>query len=84
MKIQVNHIMWWEVKDCCTNQCKSNNFKFLSMLRLLIVLDFVIFYLLVRYVYLVLIEKYPSVTDSGNVCQLFVCSALTLSKKVTL
>ena len=54
------------------------------MLRLLIVLDFVIFYLLVRYVYLVLIEKYPSVTDRGNVCQLFVCSALTLSKKVTL
>ena len=54
------------------------------MFRLSIVLEFVIFYLLVRYVYFLLIEKYSSVTCSDNACQLFVCSALTLSQEVTL
>ena len=32
MKIQVIYIVWWEVKDCCKDQCKSNNFIFAFIL----------------------------------------------------
>ena len=65
MKIQVNHIMSWDVN--------------VSMFRLLIVLNFVIFTYRVG-VYLLLIDKYSSVTYSDNVCLL----SSDLSKKVTL
>ena len=43
MKIEFNHIMSWEVKDCCKNRFKSDSSKLISMFRLLIVLRFVIF-----------------------------------------
>ena len=61
MKIQVNYIMSWEAKDCFKNWCKSNNFIFVSMFRLLIVLNF----LLIDFnMYLHLIEKDSSVRSS--------------------
>ena len=65
MKIQVNHFMSREIKDCCKNQCKSNNLIFVFAFWLLIVLIF-IFYISVRHVYLLLIDKYSSVTCSDN------------------
>ena len=43
IKIQVNHIISSEVKDCYNNKIKLNNFKFVSKFRVLIVLNFVIF-----------------------------------------
>ena len=61
MKIQVNYIMSWEAKDCFKNWCKSNNFIFVSMFRLLIALNF----LLIHFnIYLHLIEKDSSVRSS--------------------
>ena len=31
MKIQMNHIMWWEVKDCCRVINKSQIISYLSL-----------------------------------------------------